>query len=178
MKKDIRLEMFKKLVPYLRGALWWAHNDLIKDRQPEFNQNDEHIGHPLLSVCKKEITSRFGAVPMLVGTSGGCMTEAQKFKCILVEGITKADSKYKTYFGSIVMPGRYAFEDLYTGICSSKIEVVEYDRHKLKHRDDERGFMRKGKWHQGRTMVPNWDKIMVSTEEMQSLNAWCENHRM
>ena len=33
MKKDIQLEMFKKFVPYLRGALWWAQNDLIKDRQ-------------------------------------------------------------------------------------------------------------------------------------------------
>jgi hypothetical protein len=27
MLKDIQLEMFKKLVPYLRGALWWAKND-------------------------------------------------------------------------------------------------------------------------------------------------------
>lgn len=59
MKNDKQFEMFKKLVPYLRGALWWARNDLIKFRQPEFNQNDNRIAHPLLSVNKQEVANRF-----------------------------------------------------------------------------------------------------------------------
>ena len=89
MKKDIQLEMFKKLVPYLRGALWWAQNDLIKDRQFEFNQSDDRIEHPLLSVSTKEVTSRFGVVPMLVGTSGETMKAWEKSKCITVTGLTR-----------------------------------------------------------------------------------------
>ena len=44
----------------------------------------------------------------------------------------------------------------------------------MKHRDDERGFLREGKWYEVRTMVPNWDKLMVSASEMQSLNNWCK----
>jgi len=66
-------EAFKKMVPYLRGALWWAQNDLIKDRQREFNQEDDRIGHPLLSISRREVEGRFDVVPMLVGTSGAKM---------------------------------------------------------------------------------------------------------
>ena len=41
--RDLTFEAFRQLVPYLRGALWWAHNDLIKERQKEFNQDDDHV---------------------------------------------------------------------------------------------------------------------------------------
>ena len=30
VKRVSSFEAFKKLVPYLRGALWWSQNDLIK----------------------------------------------------------------------------------------------------------------------------------------------------
>jgi len=42
-----RLEAFKKIVPHLRGALWWAANGIITERQPDFNQADAHLGHPV-----------------------------------------------------------------------------------------------------------------------------------
>ena len=38
---DRRLEVFKTKVWHLRGALWWAHNDLIKRTQRQFN--DHHL---------------------------------------------------------------------------------------------------------------------------------------
>ena len=173
---DKTFEAFKKLIPYLRGALWWAQNDFIKDRHPTFNQDDDHKGHPLLSVSLREVSGRFDVVPMLVGTSGTKMDFIARSKCVLVTGMTKKAPGHKTYFGSIVMPGRYSFEDLLTGVAPTKIEVVEYDRHTVKRRDDEHGVLRKDKWCAVRTMIPNWDKLMVSKSESQTLNDWCVRH--
>lgn len=173
---DRTFEAFKKLVPYLRGALWWAQNDLIKDRHPMFNQEDAHEGHPLLSVCQREVKGRFDVVPMLVGTSGTKMDFIARSKCVLVTGLTKRAPDHKTYFGSIVMPGAYSFEDLLTGVRPTKVDDKEYDRHTVKRRDDERGVVRKDKWHVARTMIPNWDKPVVSAIEMLALNAWCAKH--
>ena len=173
---DKTFEMFKKLVPYLRGALWWAQNDLIKDRHPTFNQDDEHKGHPLLSVSKREIQGRFDVVPMLVGTTGTKMGFGQRSRCVLVKGMTKKDPEHNTYFGSIVMPGRYSFEDLLTGVHQTKVDAVGYDRHKVKRRDDERGHLHKDEWYEIRTMIPNWDKLMVSEPEGRALNDWCAKH--
>ena len=170
------LEAFKKLVPYLRGALWWAQNDLIKDRHPTFNQNDARIGHPLLSVSQREVEGRFDVVPMLVGTTGSKMDFKKRLGCVMVTGMTKEAPTHKTYFGSIVMPGRYSFEDLLTGVRQTKVTAIKYDKHTLKHRNDERGLIRKDNWYEVRTMIPNWDKLMVSDAEMQSLNGWCKNH--
>ena len=175
-KMDRTFEAFKKLVPYLRGALWWAQNDLIKDRHPTFNQDDEHKGHPLLSVSKREVQGRFDVVPMLVGTSGTRMDFRKKLGCIMVEGMTKADPNHKTYFGSIVMPGRYSFEDLLTGVRQTKVESVGFDKHTVKRRKDEHGFVCKEKWYDVRTMMPNWDKLMVSEIECCALNEWCKKH--
>lgn len=169
-------EAFKRLVPYLRGALWWAQNDLIKDRHPTFNQEDAHAGHPLLSVCQREAEGRFDVVPMLVGTSGTKMDFIARSKCVLVTGMTKQSPEHKTYFGSIVMPGRYSFEDLLTGVRPTKVGDSEYDRHTVKRRNDERGVVRKDKWCAVRTMIPNWDKPMVSKTESQTLNDWCVRH--
>ena len=175
-KMDKMFDDFRKLVPYLRGALWWANNDLIKDRHPTFNQDDDHKGHPLLSVSKREVQGRFDVVPMLVGTTGTKMGVGQRSRCVLVKGMTKKAPEHNTYFGSIVMPGRYSFEDLLTGGRPTKVDAVSYDRHKVKRRDDERGYLHKDEWYDVRTMIPNWDKLMVSDAEMQSLNGWCKNH--
>ena len=113
--KDRTFEAFQQCVPYLRGALWWARNSLIKDRHPTFNQNDDRNGHPLLSVSLRELRDRFDCVPMLVGTSGQKMRENQKKLCVMVRGMTRRDRAHETYFGSIVAPGLYAFADLLTG---------------------------------------------------------------
>lgn len=175
---DKTFQAFKKIVPYLRGALWWAQNDLIKDRHPAFNQDDDHKGHPLLSVSKREVDGRFDVVPMLVGTSGTKMDFVSRARCIMVEGMTKKDPAHKTFFGSIVMPGRYSFEDLLTGIKQTKVYAVEYDRQTVKRREDEHGTLRKEEWYNERTMIPNWDKLTVSDEERRALNNWCKVHQI
>lgn len=174
-KRDFSFEAFKKLVPYLRGALWWAQNDLIKDRHREFNQDDKRKGHPLLSVSKREVEGRFDVVPMLVGTSGVKMSIADRSRCVVVRGMTRTDPGHKTYFGSIVQPGMYAFEDLMSGVRPER-----YTRHSsyggaVKRRDDERGriMKEKDKWYYSRTMIPNWHKPMVSDNEMRELNRFC-----
>ena len=176
MKKDIQLEMFKKLVPYLRGALWWAQNDLIKDRQSEFNQSDDRIGHPLLSVSTKEVTSRFGVVPMLVGTSGETMKAWEKSKCITVTGLTRRNPAHCTYFGSIVLPGRYEVQDLMDGVRAKQTNKFVSYRGGRERKKDEQGFFQREEWHRIRTMLPNPDKPMVTAEERQTLDKWCAAH--
>lgn len=170
---DRTFEAFKKVVPYLRGALWWAQNDLVKDRQREFNQSDEHVGHPLLSVSQREVEGRFDVVPMLVGTSGKKMDFVTRSQCVTVEGMTPEARGHKTYFGSIVLPGLYSFEDLLTGVRPAKVKSVGYDPRKVKP-NGESGFIKKEEWHQCRTMVPNWNKPTVSEQEMVELNCWCK----
>ena len=79
---------------------------------------------------------------------------------------------------SIVMPGRYSFEDLLTGVKQTKSCAVGYDRHTVKHRKDDHGIIRKAEWYDVRTMIPNWDKLTVSNEERQALNNWCKVHQI
>lgn len=157
--RDRTFEAFKHLVPHLRGALWWAQDDLIKDRHPAFNQADDRKGHPLLSVSQRELRSRFDAVPMLVGTSGKMKNEHWKSKCVMISGMTRQNREHKTYFGSIVQPGLYSFEDLLTGV-----KPLNRFQHET------------GKWYNHRTMIPNWDKSTVNDQEMKDLNAWCDSH--
>lgn len=172
MLKEIRFEMFKKLVPYLRGALWWAQDDLIKDRNPQFNERKDRVGHPLLSISKKELTNRFGAVPMLVGTSGDKMGMVSKSRCVAVVGLTKQDSTHRTYFGSIVEPGLYEVQDLMDGVKPVSTKFCLKDR---KENEKEYECYREA-WHHSRTMVPNVDKPRVSVGEMSALDKWCTLH--
>ena len=176
---DKAFEAFKQLVPYLRGALWWGRNDLIKSRQPQFNQRGEHIGHPLLSVRNAPVENRFDMLPMLVGTSGTRMNDNTKCKCVIVTGMTKSDSEHKTYFGSIVMPGSYSFSELMDSVRSHKGDytVHEYDTQR-NCKCAEKGVILRSAWHQSRTMYPNEDKKMVSESEMQELNRWCNLHHL
>lgn len=176
MQNDKQFEVFKKLVPYLRGALWWARNDLIKFRQPEFNQNDNRIAHPLLSVNKKEVANRFDAVPMLVGTSGMGISDAQKSQCVLVSGMTKKDSEHKTYFGSIVQPGMYEVQELMEGVKpSSNVEFVSFSGVR-KRKSDEIGYLKVDKWYHSRSMILNIDKPMLVGDEKLALEKWCKEH--
>lgn len=151
---DRAFEAFKVLVPYLRGALWWAKDDLIKKQHTQFVVRDDRKGHPLLSVSKKSVENRFEAIPMLVGTSGMSMNDRTKFKCVLVSGMTAEDRDHKTYFGSIVQPGLYAIEDMMAGVG-------------------------KGTTHTGfttRNIYPNEDKPLVNESERASLEAWCRRY--
>lgn len=145
-----QFELFRTAVTHLRGALWWANNDLIKERNKMFNQNDTHKKHPLLSVSKKEPTQYFDSIPMLVGTSGKKMPLETKRGCVCVVGMTKRDPTHETYFGSIVQPGRYGIDEFLSGV-------------------------RKGT-HLNRIMWPNEHKPKVSAEEKLALDDWCEKH--
>lgn len=179
MNIDRVFETFKKVIPHLRGALWWGRNDLIKSRQAEFNPDDEHIGHPLLSVRKTPVESRFDMLPMLVGTTGVRMDDDEKGRCVIVTGMTKADPTHKTYFGAIVMPGNYSLEELIKNISRTKGEyfVKKYDRHTV-HGKAERGNVLRRHWYENRTMYPNDDKRVVTEEEMKVLNNWCDRHHL
>ena len=170
-EQDRMFEAFKRLVPYLRGALWWAKNDLLKQRQNQFNQSDQHIGHPLLSVRKSELQNRFDTIPMLVGTTGAKMDDSQKEDCVIVTGLTRNEPEHRTYFGSIIMPGRYHFSELMDG--------VQQKREAHAHRYEQKGSvlqLSRRPWHEYRMMYPNPDKGMVSESEMRDLTSWCERH--
>ena len=178
MQNDKKLEMFKKLVPYLRGALWWARNELIKYRQPAFNQKDNRVAHPLLSVKKTEVNSRFGVVPMLVGTSGNSMSYIEKSRCILVTGMTKKEPAHKTYFGSIIQPGKYEVQELLEGVePSHDVEFISFSGGR-KRKTDEAGYLRVDKWYCSRSMILNTDKPMVLGDEKLALEKWCKSHNV
>ena len=174
---DLTFEAFKKLVRYLRGALWWGRDDLIKKVHSEFNQKDDRKGHPLLSVRKIPVESRFGVVPMLVGTSGTKMSQQERGSCVLVTGMTADDREHKTYFGSIITPGRYSFGDMLDGVRPQKGElVVKRIRKSGLRRSDETAMIVRDHWYNYKTMIPNEDKPVISDEEMKALNEWCARH--
>lgn len=150
--EDLTLEAFKKLVPHLRGALWWAKNDVIKERVLKFNQKDAHLGHPILSIRKEEVLARAAAVPMLVGTSGHSFNDHQRRCCIDVVGMTKAEPERHTYFGSIVEPMLVRVSELLAGVKPAKGEC--------------------------RYLRPNWDKPKVSESEMAMVDDYCIIHRL
>ena len=165
--KDRVFDAFRQLVPYRRGALWWARNDLIKDRHPMFNQNDDKIGHPLLMISQHELCNRFEPVPMLVGTSGKKMCDYQKAKCVMVTGMTRKERDKKTYFGSIIQPGLYSFDDDFL----SQSKKPYYDKHgEVIDKDYAE------KWYNRQKMSPNKDKPMIDDNEMRALNNWCDAH--
>ncbi len=167
--KDMTLEAFKKLVPYMRGALWWVRNDLLKERQSTFNKYDQHIGHPGLSLRLVPVESRLDAVPMLMGTSGNSLTKQARNECVEVKGMTTREPDHKTYFGSIVEPGMYVAEELLDGVVE-KDDVVEG-----RDRRGNKTLVLKP-WHECRVMLPNWNKPSVNATEMSALNDFCSKH--
>ena len=176
---DLTLEAFKKLVPHLRGALWWAKNEVIKKRLLQFNQKDEHLGHPILSIRKEEVSARAAAVPMLVGTSGHSFNNHQRGCCIDVVGMTKIEPERHTYFGSIVEPMLVRVSELLAGVKPAKRECtfVEKDRDGV-GRHDEKAWQKRAGSFEYRYLRPNWDKPMVSESEMAMVDDYCIFHRL
>ena len=176
---DRRLEAFKKIVPYLRGALWWCSNDRIKERSQAFNQQDDHQGHPLLSLRKGEVTDRSDGVPMLVGTTGGWMGNSRKRRCIEIVGMTRNDPDHRTYFGSIVEPGMYSVYELMDGTVPKKGEhVFEMKKQLGTRRGEEKARLKWRPRFACRTMFPNWDKPMADDDEMKMIDKFCIDHRL
>lgn len=176
---DRRLEAFKRLVPHLRGSLWWGRNDEIKNRFPAFNQNDGRVGHPLLSLRKDEVRLRGDGVPMLFGTSGTKMSGHQRQCCIDVVGLTKIDPGHHTYFGSIVEPAMYSVDEMLDGVTpkAKGRSYVSPDRCEVCMGGDRTVLIRMG-WHDLRMMIPNRDKPVVSDDEMRMIDDFCLIHRL
>ena len=176
---DRRLEAFKRLVPHLRGSLWWGRNDEIKNRFPAFNQNDGRVGHPLLSLRKDEVLFRGDGVPMLFGTSGMTMSRHRRQCCIDVVGLTKNDPGHHTYFGSIIEPAVYSVDEMLEGVTPNADErrFVSRDRHVVNN-GGERATLGCVPWHELRTMVPNLDKPVVSDDEMKMIDDFCVIHQL
>lgn len=167
--EDLMLEAFKKLVRYMRGSLWWVRNDLLKERQPTFNQYDRHEGHPALSLRLHPVESRLDAVPMLMGTSGNGLTQLSRNASVVVTGMTMRDPDHKTYFGSIVEPGMYVTEELLDGVVKKDdIEEVRGKKGRME--------LARRPWYECRVMIPNWHKTMVNTSEMAALDDFCSKH--
>lgn len=174
---DRVLDAFKKIVPHLRGALWWSDNDVIKERQPEFNQADAHMGHPVLSIRKEEVRDKMDAVPMLVGTSGNSFSQHQRNCCIDVVGMTKRDPQRHTYFGSIVEPMMVSVFEMLDGVKPVKGEYGfaekswgEVEPH------DEKACLRIAPRFKYRELRPNWDKPIANESEMAMIDDYCLIH--
>ena len=168
---DKTLEAFKALIPYLRGSLWWVRNDLLKERQRTFNQNDQHIGHPALSVRCTPIGSRYEPMPMLMGTTGGSFSSKRLSECVKVLGLTAEEPEHACYFGTIVEPGVYSVQDLLDGVTAK--DDVEVSPSAKRGRPDA---LLKVAWHKVRAMYPNWHKPTVDVGERTALNNFCMNH--
>ena len=177
--KDWTLDAFKKVVPHLRGALWWSRNDIIKERSPDFNKNDNHQGHPVLSIRREEVSSRAETVPMLVGTSGNYFDVHQKNCCVDVVGLTKDDPDHHAYFGSIVEPMLVSVAELLAGVKPEKGEYVfiEKDRSEFKHHG-EKARLEKAAYFEYRDLMPNWDKPIVNDSEMAMIDDYCIIHNL
>ena len=170
---DRTFEAARQLMPYQFGSLWWGRDDLIKSKQQEFVRRDDRIGHPLLSVKRDELKCRQDSIPMLLGTSGTNLRETTRQGCVQVSGLTSYDPEHVTYFGSIVAPGLYGFDDLLDGVARK--------RHSLHCRKDffegePENILHQVKWFELRVMCPNGDKPRVNEAEERCLKEFCSCH--
>jgi len=176
--QDRTFEAFKRLVPHLRGSLWWGRNDLIKRNEPTFNQNDAKIGHPLLSLRNEELKSRRDAVPMLVGTSGNKMCAHNKRRCIEVAGMERATPRRITYFGSIVEPALYGVDEMIDGVSAKKGERTVVPAPDALAKGRAAGMLRVRPWSGYHRMIPNRDKPVVDARERAMIEDYCLIHQL
>lgn len=173
------LEAFKKLVPHLRGALWWGADESIHEKQSLFVCREDREGHPLLSLRKAEVHSAGDVVPMLFGTSGGGLWGCERHRCIVVKGMTKKAPEKQTYFGSIVEPGLYAVDELVDSVLPKKgsISFVVKQR-PVRRKGAELATMRHASQFEFHSLVPNWDKPVVDKAEMAMVECFCRAHEL
>ena len=176
---DRTLEAFKKIVPHLRGALWWIDNGVLKERQPDFNQADGRAGHPVLSIRKEKVLAKMDAVPMLVGTSGNSLNQHRKNCCIDIVGMTKREPQHHTYFGSIVEPMMVSVSEMLAGVKPARGEYgfAEKDRGTVV-RQDEKACLWNAPRFKYRKLRPNWDKPIANGAEMAMIDDYCLIHML
>ena len=177
MTQDRSLEAFKRLVPHLRGSLWWGSDGLIKEKLPQFVRREDRKGHPLLSLLREEVRTRMDAVPMLSGTSGDSMSPHRKRCCIDVIGMEKCDLAHHTFFGSIIEPAMMTVAELQDGVSPKKGEF-RFEAKQDAGPSGEQVRMRKKANFACRQMHPNWDKPVVSDDEMKMVDDFCLIHKL
>lgn len=170
---DRQFEMAKLFVRYQFGSLWWGRDDLIHEKQPEFVEREDRIGHPLVSVKRDDLHGRSDCVPMLVGTSGKRLRSEIRADCVPVRGLTAGDPDHVSYFGSIVEPGLYDFGNLMDG--------VEHKEHAFRRPENAKKRSRivasePVPWFELRVMHPNQDKRRVDEDEGRALDRFCRQH--
>lgn len=170
-EKDRGLEAFKALHQYLRGALWWAVDELIKQKQPEFIRRSDRTGHPLLSVAQREVKTRADVAPMLLGSSGKRMRDALKRTCVSVKGMTRNDPLRVTYFGGLVEPGLYTAAEMLDGVTAKSRDYGV-------RKGGSGPLLRRSAWHENHLMRPNSDKPRVDAAEMRALDDFCKRHNI
>ena len=163
----------KKLLRYKFGSLWWGRDDLIQKKQPTFVKRENRIGHPLVSVKRDELASRSDCIPMLVGTSGWSLRTETRNACVQILGLRQDDPEHVTFFGTIIKPGLYGFDDLMDGV-KRKRQIFrclgKTDRY-----SPEEDFL-PAPWYECRVMYPNQDKPWVDDGESFALEQFCKKH--
>lgn len=170
---DRQFDLFKRFVPFIFGSLWWGRDDLIHEVQPEFVEREDRVGHPLVSIKRDEMQDRMDIVPMLVGTSGTHLRNRIKAQCVRVVGLDANDPEHVCFFGSIVEPGLYEFDDLLDGVSRKEHAF------RCPEKQDRRAAVVASEpvpWHEFRVMQPNHYKSCVSKNERTALDAFCQKH--
>ena len=167
---DRQFEVVSRFVSYQFGSLWWARDELIHDLQPQFNEREDRIGHPLVSVKRNALRDRTDSVPMLAGTSGNRLRDAIKKHCVVVRGLSGDDPEHATYFGSIIEPGFYGFDVLLDGV---RHKPHAFRRPAKQDRDAPVVASEPVPWHELRVMQPN---PRVDETERSALDGFCIQH--
>lgn len=170
---DRQFDLINRFVPYRFGSLWWGRDDLIHSRQPVFNQRDDRIGHPLVSIKRNEMQNRMDVVPMLVGTSGARLRNEVRAQCVRIVGLDPDDPNHVSFFGSIVEPGQYGFGDLLDGVSRKE---HAFRRPEKQDRRASIVASERVPWHELRVMQPNHYKPHASEKERVALDAFCKEH--
>ena len=174
-ESDPQFKIVKLFVPIRFGSLWWGRDDLIHEKQPVFCKNPDRHAHPLLSIKRDELKDRTDFIPMLVGTSGRNLSKKTKRGCVTVRGITQQEPNHESYFGSIVAPGFYGFDDILDGVIRKKQSFRRPEKLQL---DAPYAATERLPWHELRTMHPNHEKPRVNEKEEQDLNRFCRQHNL
>ena len=160
--KDILIDLMNLVVPFDFGSLWWGSDELIGKRIRQFTPSK--IGHPLLSLRRAKIEDRSAEFPMFFGTSGTHTRKSVLRESVAVVGLTKEELEHVTYFGTVLEPGFFRFEDVLDGVQAKPDPK----------RDRNEGLT---PWHKLRCMCPNDEKPRLLPSEMDNLEAFCKrNH--
>ena len=105
------------------------------------------------------------------------MSPHRKRCCIDVMGMTKSDLAHHTFFGSIIEPAMMTVAELLNGVSPKKGEF-RFEAKQDAGPYGEQVRMRKKANFACRQMHPNWDKPVVSDDEMKMVDDFCLIHKL